>query len=117
MTRTQLSSVFIPSAEESTDDDDPDSEESEFLNIIKATMFQLVNEVEKAMQKSPRKMTIKTSQHNPEGKSIWNKKQYCVLRPPKGSKKRRILLEQLRNQGNKSVENLMWRDCYLGTTN
>lgn len=71
-------------------------------------------------------MTIKRSQRNPEGKRIWNKKQYCVycekaqskiarhiershsnesevakaLSFPKCSKKRRILLEQLRNQGN-----------------
>ncbi|KAL0152273.1 hypothetical protein M9458_051996, partial [Cirrhinus mrigala] len=122
-------SVFVPSAEESTDDDDGfDSEESEvektIRKTIKDTIFPSSKEVKKAKQKSARKMTIKRSQRNPEGKRIWNKKQYCVycekaqskiarhlershssesevakaLSFPKRSKKRRILLEQIQNQ-------------------
>ncbi len=71
-------SVFVPSAEESTDYDGLDSEESEvektIQKTIKYTIFHSSKEVKKAKQKSARKMTIKTSQRNPEGKRIWNKK-------------------------------------------
>ncbi|KAI7789439.1 hypothetical protein IRJ41_018073 [Triplophysa rosa] len=122
--------VYIPSPEESTDDDDDlDSGESEngktFRKTIKDKKFHTADEGKKA-KRSPRKMTIKTSERNPDGKRIWNKKQYCVycemsqskiarhlerkhlnetevakaLSFPKGSKKRRDLLEQIRNQGN-----------------
>lgn len=132
-------SVFVPSVEESTDDEDLLSEESQLEKTIqktvKDTTFHSSKEVKKAKQKSPRKkakqkrprkMTIKTSQRDPEVKRTWNKKQYCVYCEkaqgkiarhlershsnetevakafsfPKRSKKRRILLEQLRNQGN-----------------
>ncbi|XP_026054801.1 uncharacterized protein LOC113040760 [Carassius auratus] len=132
-------SVFVPSVEESTDDEDLDSEESQLEKTIrktvKDTIFNTFEEVKKAKQKtprkkakqkSPRKMTIKTSQRDPKGKRTWNKKQYCVFCEkaqsklarhlershsnetevakafsfPKRSKERRILLEQLRNQGN-----------------
>ncbi|XP_026081500.1 uncharacterized protein LOC113058050 [Carassius auratus] len=132
-------SVFVPSVEESTDEEDLDSEESQLEKTIrktvKDTIFNTFEEVKKAKQKtqrkkakqkSPRKMTIKTSQRDPKGKRTWNKKQYCVFCEkaqsklarhlershsnetevakafsfPKRSKERRILLEQLRNQGN-----------------
>ncbi|XP_026106347.1 uncharacterized protein LOC113078238 [Carassius auratus] len=74
-------SVFVPSVEESTDDEDLDSEESQLEQTIRKT----------AQSKLARHLERSHSNETEVAKAFSF---------PKRSKERRILLEQLRNQGN-----------------